>query len=89
MLPPLARMCDKRLRKTADEGGNQAPSPHSEDCRTLSSPADRRTSWGCQCLLLDVLQIIVQKHVLTNQTFDGKQLNDLVLGPDSKLVMLC
>jgi hypothetical protein len=44
---------------------------------------------GSQRLLQDVLQIVVQKHVLTNQTFDGKQLNDLVLGPDSKLVMLC
>jgi hypothetical protein len=36
---------------------------------------------GRQRLLLDVLQKVVQRHLLANQTFDGKQLNNLILGP--------
>jgi hypothetical protein len=39
--------------------------------------------------LLDVLQIVVQSHLLADQAFDRKQLDDLILGPHSKLVLLC
>lgn len=51
--------------------------------RTCRSPAR-----SCQRLLLDVLQIVVQSHLLPDQPFDGKLLNDLVLGPDDKLLTL-
>ena len=46
-------------------------------------------SRGRQRLLLDVLQIVVQSHLLADQTFDRKQLDDLILGPNGKLVLLC
>jgi hypothetical protein len=39
--------------------------------------------------LLDVLEIVFQCHLLAHQPFDGKQLDDLILGPDSELVLLC
>ncbi len=39
--------------------------------------------------MLDVLQIVVQGHLLAHQAFDGKQLHDLILGPHSKLATLC
>jgi hypothetical protein len=44
---------------------------------------------GRQRLLLDVLQIVVQDHLLANQTLNGKQFDDLILGPHGKLALLC
>jgi len=38
--------------------------------------------------LLDVLQIVGQDHLLADQAFDGKQLDDLVLVPNGKLAAL-
>jgi hypothetical protein len=39
--------------------------------------------------LLDVLQIVFQDHLLADQPLDREQLDDLILGPDSKLATLC
>ena len=36
----------------------------------------------------DVLQIVVQGHLLADQAFDGKQLDNLVLVPNGKLATL-
>src|SRR5260221_8364584 len=83
--PHFARMQSKRLRKLAGEGRNQAPPPQGGGCRTLSSPTGRRTSRSSQRLLQDVLQIVVQGHLLADQAFDGKQLDNLVLVPHGKL----
>jgi len=41
----------------------------------FSGPTSRRTSRGSQCLLSDVLQIVIQSHLLSDQAFDGKPLN--------------
>jgi len=38
--------------------------------------------------LQDVLQIVVQGHLLADQAFDGKQLDHLVLVPNGKLATL-
>ena len=87
----FSRTCStesKRLRKLADEGRNQAPSPQRGGCRTLSSPTGRRTSRSSQRLLQDVLQIVVQGHLLAEQAFAGEQLDDLILVPNSKLTAL-
>jgi hypothetical protein len=84
----VSRTCShesKRLRKLADEGRNQAPSPQRGGCRTLSSPTGRSTSRSSQRLLQDGLQIVVQDHLLADQAFDGKQLDHLVLVPNGKL----
>jgi len=51
----------------------------------LSSPTSRRTSRSSQRLLQDVLQIAVQGHLLAEQAFAGKQLDDLILVPHGKL----
>jgi hypothetical protein len=45
----------------------------------------RRTSRSSQRLLQDVLQIVGQGHLLADQTFDRKQLDDLILVPNGKL----
>jgi hypothetical protein len=66
----FSRTCSnesKRLRKLADEGRTQAPSPQRGGGRTLSSPTGRSTSRGSQRLLQDVLQRVVQGHLLTDQ----------------------
>jgi hypothetical protein len=39
--------------------------------------------------LLDVLEIVVQSHLLADRAFDGKQLDELILLPHGKLAMLC
>jgi hypothetical protein len=39
--------------------------------------------------LLDGLQIVVQSHLLADQTFDREQLDELILFPHGKLVLLC
>ncbi len=49
----------------------------------------RSTSRGRQCLLLDGLQIVVQRHLLSDQAFDGDHLDNLILGPHGKLALLC
>ena len=36
--PARARMQSKRLRKVVGEGGNQAPSPQRDGCRTFLGP---------------------------------------------------
>src|SRR5260221_6570336 len=87
----VSRACSHesmRLRKLADEGRNQAPSPERGGCRTLSSPTGRRTSRSSQRLLQDVLQRVFQGHLLADQAFDGKQLDHLVLVPSGKLATL-
>ena len=49
----------------------------------------RSTSRGRQCLLLDVLQRVVQRPLLSDQAFDGDHLDNLILGPHGKLALLC
>jgi hypothetical protein len=48
----------------------------------------RRTSRGSQRFLLDILEIVGQDHLLPDQTFDRKPLDDLVLMPDGQLAVL-
>jgi hypothetical protein len=50
---------------------------------------DGRTPRGSQCFSLDRLQIVGEGHLLPDQTFDRKQLDDLVLMPNGKLAALC
>lgn len=54
----------------------------------MSSPTCRRTPRGSQRFLLDMLQIVGEGHILSDQTFDSKQLDDLGLMPNGKLAAL-
>src|SRR6266446_104671 len=54
----------------------------------LPGPTGRSTSLSSQRLLQDVLQIVVQGHLLADQAFDGKQLDHLILVPHGKLAAL-
>ena len=54
----------------------------------MSSPTGRRTSRSSQRLLQDVRQIVGQGHFLSDQAFDGKQLDNLILMPNGSLATL-
>ncbi len=54
----------------------------------MSSPTGGRTPRGSQRFVLDRLQIVGEGHLLPGQTFDRKQLDDLVLMPNGKLAAL-
>jgi hypothetical protein len=89
-VPPLpereASACESgRMKKESRQAGFFAPKRRLPD---FPGPAGRRTPWGSQCFLLDRLQIVREGHLLPDQTFDRKQLDDLVLMPNGKLVVL-
>ena len=86
--PAHAQRESKRLRKLAGEEGHQAPSPPKRRLSDFPGQPSRRTSRCSQRLLLDVLDIVIQDHLLPDQACDGKQLDDLVLMPHGTLAAL-
>src|SRR6266446_9871985 len=67
---------------------NSSSLPPKRRLSDFPGPTSRRTSRSSQRLLQDVLQIVVQGHLLADQAFDGKQLDNLVLVPNGKLATL-
>src|SRR6266481_2617918 len=67
---------------------NSSSLPPKRRLSDFPGPTGRSTSRSSQRLLQDVLQIVVQGHLLADQAFDGKQLDHLVLVPNGKLATL-
>jgi hypothetical protein len=73
------------MKKERKQSGPFAPKRRLSD---FPGPTGRRPPRGSQRFLLDILQIVGEGHLLPDQTFERKQLDDLVLMPNGKLAAL-
>jgi hypothetical protein len=86
-----ARTCPK-VRQACEKVGarrNQAPSPQRGGCRTFLDPRpdDRRGAEGASCLMY--CRSSSRAICWPTRPGNGKQLDDLILEPNGKLVLLC